>query len=361
MARGGAGAGAGGSGAGVGPSRTGGLGLVAGGGAGVVRPRLPPAVLPSSTLTGAPAADGLSSSAAAAAADPAGDGEPASKAPKLALTSTAGAAAASVAAAVAGVARTLGGPGLPLTTPSLGGASVRSRLGLPPANAAAAGGASVPAAAPAAAGSSAAAPGGVIGHGPLPATTPSLSKMRSAGGPGLTAGGALLGGGAGGAGLSAPTPAFNPFLPKTPAVGGAGGASAASRRPKRGEVVYAVSENGSPLGQLKCVVACAHAPASQARPPPYTGKTFAVAGGHNSFVPRRSRTFHSLPACSTLIAAFPPAPCGRAAPSPWARRPPPPATRRRPAPHHHPRRPRLARRPLSRRQRPLRRRTQRWS
>lgn len=39
---------------------------------------------------------------------------------------------------------------------------------------------------------------------------------------------------------AAPTPGFDPRLPKTPAV----------RRPRRGEVLYAVSENGSPLGMV---------------------------------------------------------------------------------------------------------------
>jgi hypothetical protein len=60
---------------------------------------------------------------------------------------------------------------------------------------------------------------GAVGH-PLPAATPSLAAMKS--GP-LT------------------TPArFNPLLPKTPAGGMA-------RRPRRGEVLYAVSANGSPI------------------------------------------------------------------------------------------------------------------
>ena len=40
---------------------------------------------------------------------------------------------------------------------------------------------------------------------------------------------------------SSTTTGFNPLLPKTPAV----------RRPRRGEVLYAVSENGSPLGMVK--------------------------------------------------------------------------------------------------------------
>jgi len=52
--------------------------------------------------------------------------------------------------------------------------------------------------------------------GPLVAPTPSLASMKSAAG-------------------------FHPLLPKTPAL----------RRPRRGEVTYAVSENGSPLGLVK--------------------------------------------------------------------------------------------------------------
>jgi len=62
--------------------------------------------------------------------------------------------------------------------------------------------------------------GGGGGAGHLPVTTPSMAAMKSA---------------------QITTPArFNPLLPKTPAGGMA-------RRPRRGEVLYAVSANGSPI------------------------------------------------------------------------------------------------------------------
>lgn len=167
-----------------------------GGGAGIVRPAGMGLLLnrPVLALPGAAFAAGAGSSSASSVVDGSAaaqiDGgtaaaEPAAKYPRLHITASAGSSSA-----------------LSTATPSMGAAAVRSRVG-----------------------------GISAGVGPaLPIATPSLAKMR-----------------AGGMGLAAPTPVFNPLLPKTPAdaLGGA------SRRPRRGEVLYAMSENGSPVGVVK--------------------------------------------------------------------------------------------------------------
>lgn len=77
------------------------------------------------------------------------------------------------------------------------------------------------------------------GSSSLRSTTPAAPRCRAAG--------SVLDAVAGGRSVAAPTPSsaayiasINPNLPKTPAV----------RRPRRGEVLYAVSANGSPLGPV---------------------------------------------------------------------------------------------------------------